>query len=1115
MKSKTKQTGLLLFCIIACLIFFGATNPKKNRQGLAKTLTSFRQLDGNQINCTISDEAEYCDSRRTSASGLEWPRGSGKTAIFTAGIWLAGIKADAQGRLNTINLRTAQVDYSVEYQRGPLLETFNTTTNDDAGPVARNGDNRYRLYKINKRDSLRNPPNPDYDEWPGDLGAPYVDVNNNGQWDAGIDKPKFWGDQQIWNIANDVNGAKHRALGATMPMGIELQTTYFCFNQAGPLGDMMFMRWKIINKSDASYDSVFLGMWCDPDLGDANDDVAGCDTNLSLGFIYNGDNDDGTPSGYGKTPPAAGFDFFQGPEVRGSSTDTALFEGKRIPGKRNLPASSLIIYLNGDPVIQDPPDGSPDYALQVYDYLQGKAGTIHQAVIDPVTQQPIKFWFSGDPSLPASPTNQLPSNFPLKPIPPDDLRIMTSTGPFTLAKGDTQEIVGGFLIAQDADRLASVKKLKKVDAVAQIAFNDNFVVPSAPPIPPIRVSEMEDRIILDWSANITPTESHNLKGYTFQGYGLYQADDPTKPENWKRLALWDKVDGITTIEDYQADPVTGKQYMKALEYFTDSGLRYYYVLDRDVVGDAPLVNGKRYYFALTTFAVFTDTSQIQVGPKYLEAAKDPIGGQSGRSYVTTKGTPIGTIFSAQNGATIPHDRVGDDNVQLTVVSKEVLRNATYELSLNGPLGDTATTGWNIVRLPSDTLFKNIRTFGPVQANRIADGFSPMVQKLVPGPRRDNQTPTGVAYDPATVQWFRSGRTGMDAGGVVSWPTSGNFNGKLTSVKPWDLKKVQIRFGATQKAWRYAANVVKKVGFKWVPVPPLDSSFAPFIKRTPGKQCYYVYQDIVDVPFTAWEIDPNDGNAASRQLNVAFVERNDTLKLADGTYAGMGNLDGKWMPTTYNATDLMNPIGGGEEILYIFASDYCAETNPAKYIDSRKTVGDTLDLNIEQDSLDIMYVLQPRANSRTATYHSGETYTITPNYMPLAGVTKYRFTTTAIKTDDPDQMKADLDKINVFPNPYFGHSKTQPAVLNRFVTFNHLPKKAKIRIFTLNGELVRTLLHEDAVSTQANSYERWDMRNENGLPVASGMYIVHIEIEGVGNRILKLAIIQPEERVTRI
>lgn len=99
--------------------------------------------------------------------------------------------------------------------------------------------------------------------------------------------------------------------------------------------------------------------------------------------------------------------------------------------------------------------------------------------------------------------------------------------------------------------------------------------------------------------------------------------------------------------------------------------------------------------------------------------------------------------------------------------------------------------------------------------------------------------------------------------------------------------------------------------------------------------------------------------------------------------------------------------------------------------------------------------------------------------------------------------------------YFAHNKAEQNTLTRFVTFSHLPQKAKIQIFTLNGELVRTLNHVDETGTTARTYERWDLRNESGLPVASGMYIARVEIEGVGARILKLAIIQPEERATRL
>jgi hypothetical protein len=42
--------------------------------------------------------------------------------------------------------------------------------------------------------------------------------------------------------------------------------------------------------------------------------------------------------------------------------------------------------------------------------------------------------------------------------------------------------------------------------------------------------------------------------------------------------------------------------------------------------------------------------------------------------------------------------------------------------------------------------------------------------------------------------------------------------------------------------------------------------------------------------------------------------------------------------------------------------------------------------------------------------------------------------------------------------------------------------------------------------------QWDLRNSAGIPVASGMYIAHIDVEGVGEKVLKLAVFMPEERL---
>jgi len=99
---------------------------------------------------------------------------------------------------------------------------------------------------------------------------------------------------------------------------------------------------------------------------------------------------------------------------------------------------------------------------------------------------------------------------------------------------------------------------------------------------------------------------------------------------------------------------------------------------------------------------------------------------------------------------------------------------------------------------------------------------------------------------------------------------------------------------------------------------------------------------------------------------------------------------------------------------------------------------------------------------------------------------------------------DIDKINVFPNPYYGMNTYETSRLNKYVEFNHLPTNATIRIFNLAGVLVRTLTKSDATT----QFTKWDLRNEKSLPVASGIYIIHIDMPEIGkSKVLKLAIVQ--------
>lgn len=417
--------------------------------------------DINAVNATLSNDGVFADYRRTNSAGLEWPRGSGKTAVYASGLWIIGRHHP------TDSLRASVMNYISEYQPGKILSTFNTATNAVSA-----ADNpalpQYRLYK-----AVRGQPVMDAFLWPAQMGAPYKDLNGNGTWDPFIDSPVRWGDQALWTVANDITPGSHFSTSKSKPLGLELQTTVFGYDVPGPLSNVQFIRYKFINRSDADCDSVFIGYWSDIDMGDANDDMIASDTLRSMYFVYNVDNDDAGSNGYGATPPATGFMLLQGPMVHtGAAGDTARREGMKYPSHRNIPMTSFLTYFGGGGGVGwvDPPLGGSLFTPIAYGQLKGILSNGTSMTL-PSSSTVTKYAFSGDPVTGTGWNHGATATA-------QDVRGLSGSGPFTLAQGDTQEVVIAYLIAKGTDRLNSIVKLREAADAARAAYLSDFTLAS-------------------------------------------------------------------------------------------------------------------------------------------------------------------------------------------------------------------------------------------------------------------------------------------------------------------------------------------------------------------------------------------------------------------------------------------------------------------------------------------------------------------------------------------------------------------------------------------------------------------------------------------------------------
>jgi hypothetical protein len=126
---------------------------------------------------------------------------------------------------------------------------------------------------------------------------------------------------------------------------------------------------------------------------------------------------------------------------------------------------------------------------------------------------------------------------------------------------------------------------------------------------------------------------------------------------------------------------------------------------------------------------------------------------------------------------------------------------------------------------------------------------------------------------------------------------------------------------------------------------------------------------------------------------------------------------------------------------------------------------------------------------------------------------YTFSTNDLiaKVNQTEVAKTALDLINVVPNPYYAYSNYETNQLDNRIKITNLPNKCTVSIYTLGGTLIRQFKRDVGFDNSAGATTKevnletsqdWDLKNALNIPVASGMYLIHVSAEGIGERTLK-------------
>ncbi|HEX2865697.1 MAG TPA: T9SS type A sorting domain-containing protein [Ignavibacteriales bacterium] len=1016
-------SAFLIFLFAFTALLYGGNKPVQSRVNVNNSGLTYTKLSLNNLSTFIYNNG-FSDINLMGNSGLAFPRGGWKAVVFQSGfVW--------GGKVND-NVRVGGSTYQSGLQPGRIISAGVPEDTNIAKtkiyrvrPDYKTADLTIEATEEGKTESeIRAKYEKDWMEWPASEGAPFWDKDGDGKYDPYKDIPGVKDAiQTIWFTANDLDAAKTQALYGSLPLGLELQTTIWAYDKDWILNNTYFKKFKIINKGNNNIKDMHLSLWTDPDVGDATDDFAGCDTLLNLGYVYNANSSDGV---YSSMPPAVGFKLLQGPVVPAAS-DSAIFNGNRIYGKKNLPMTAFYYHVNGVFNYADPLLGS-DYnrgTLTFYRLLQGKMSS--QDDYYPVPAElgggKTKFPLSGDPVMG---TGYLDGKL----FPKGDRRIGLSSGPFNMAPGDTQEVVFSEIVAQSSSNISSVKLLKLFASEIQKKYDSFFKFQdvAVPEAPKPAGTYSKNSITLKIPENLQ-IENFDKDGFSFQGYNIYQLPSgvPEK-KGGVYLGTVDKIDGITSIVGRGVDTLTGNQVNLLQQKGTDSGILREITFSHDSLGHAPFLIGKKYYFGISAYTYrndpvnnFTNTeSRLGVlavtfqdslpGPKY----------NNGLKVTRISGQAEGTITPI-------------------VIDASKLTHDTYQVGFSIETGTPVMYVKDLTR--GYTLTDNQSASYGGYFDPVYDGIYVKVNNVQPGVK-EWQIPQG------TRKWSWSGANlGLEGfNGAIGY--GGTWLGTSANVEK--LHNVLIKFASTDTsgnlintgdpnvsyAYRYLRNSNK---------PAAKPEFEQFIIN---KGSGYLYQDFVkNFPFAAYDIeDP----AHPRRLAVGYLEHN----------ISNGLLNGKYWPPRAGQDNI--GIGSPREWFFIFSVPY-SETSDASL------QGDLL-----SGSLPVLWMGTPTRTGSFA-FSSDDQFMIIRTH-PFTSEDVFTFTADKLASANSENVPLSYEMSQNYPNPF------NPVTTIRY----SIPEAARVelKVFDILGREVMTLVNQE------QNAGRYNVQFDAGR-LSSGIYIYRI------------------------
>lgn len=732
--------------------------------------------------------------------------------------------------------------------------------------------------------------------------------------------------------------------------------------------------------------------------------------------------------------------------------------------------------------------------------------------------------FFTNPSLPTMGSSQdlfnrsLVGSFSPTSFTPADGDYVYGSGYFPLKRGQIERFSISIVYGSTAQEVLTNK-----DIVQQIYDNSyNF---TSPPKPEPRLTAIagDRRVTLYWTADgeefidrfatnaLNDTTATRTVQKTFEGYRIYRATSPDFQDAFQitggqgepglqkvPLVQFDKINDVRGYFD--VPPKLLEQSKGTTFYLGDeTGLTHTYT-------DTAIVNGKTYYYAVVNYSRGDEALGLFPSENSTPASDDGKGNLllgANVSVVTPRAPEAGYVNPNLSSDSLVTNTANRGNGVLTYSLIDP-RKVKSDRQLEFEFFDTSTDGIDNNR------------------NGLVDGAD--VQES-----SERQT-----------TYYKVTDITNPVSPVVVVPQSGLVNNVfLRSLDSLSLYRPTVPEGRTDTLLIYRAseetNLIDNTGL----FPVITNNFGTKFLR-----------DVWNLPATNDTTPRVTGFALPRTLATQGVPLRASIISSASDYAivilptdaGLGDTAVFFAPSL--SQNIRFP---GPEVSYTVRTNFkvinLTENREMRFFLDPDIVINTSGNRSSTIGTEVVRFYMLEQGTRTSrpavdTLVSWQISVNTDQYKPKVGDTLFIRTLKPIlsgdkfvvnlrgTSSDAGKAKESLERVRVVPNPYIVTNEMEPSLTGtntrgrgeRRIEFTHVPLNSTIRIYTIRGELIRTLRADNpanyggertATNTLAYSSSQvlWDLKTSENLDIAYGIYLYHIDAPGIGTKTGKFAIIK--------